>query len=487
MRLRRIRTAALGLLGAFSTSCAGLGSLGTLTPEQEVAVGAREAVSVEQEIGLVADPQLVAYVEAIGRRVAAHSPRRDITYRFHVADMAEPNAFALPGGYIYVSRGLLVLVNSEAELANVLGHEIAHVTARHHAQRHSRATSVGLLTVLGTAAAAILGGAEAAQLAGQIGQVAGAGLIASYTRDQERESDELGQQMALRAGYDPAAMANFLRTLEGWARLQEGGNRMPSFLDSHPATPERIAATAARAATLTPGGAPRDPDGRERVLAHLDGLVVGPSVGEGVLRDGLFLHPDLSFALRPPSGWRVQNQKRALAAAAPSGDALFVLELQGPGDDPRAAAEAFARAKGVRYAESGPARGTLLPGWRALAVAESQQGRLAVDLTWIAWQGLVYRLSGVTPVAAQGRHAGSFETAARSFRPLSRAERAGIRELRLRLVTARANESLAALAARAQGVWKLEELALVNGLTPEARLASGLRIKVANAEPYVGR
>ena len=127
--------------------------------------------------------------------------------------MAEANAFALPGGHIYVSRGLLAIANSEDELANVIGHEIGHVAARHHARQQARAQQVGVASVLGTLAAAVLGGAEAAQVVGQLGQIAGAGYMASHSRDQERESDEIGQTLAAKGGWNPAGMAEFLATL----------------------------------------------------------------------------------------------------------------------------------------------------------------------------------------------------------------------------------------------------------------------------------
>ena len=168
----------------------------TMSPSREAAVGRDAASQVAAEIGLVNDPELTRYVSAIGERLAAKSPRQDVVYRFHVADMPEANAFALPGGYIYVSRGLLALANDEDELANVIGHEIGHVAARHSAQRETRAMGVGILSTLGTVAAGVLGGAGAAQAASQLGQVAGAGLIASYGRDQERQADEVGQKMA---------------------------------------------------------------------------------------------------------------------------------------------------------------------------------------------------------------------------------------------------------------------------------------------------
>jgi predicted Zn-dependent protease len=231
---------ALGACATVYNPVTGRNELTTMSPQREAQLGEQASAQVEREIGLVRDAKLTSYVDAIGQRLAAASPRRDVPYEFGVADMAEPNAFALPGGYVYVSRGLLVLANSEDELANVIGHEIGHVAARHAAQRDTRKTGVGGLSVLGTLAAAALGGAEAAQMAGQLGQVAGAGLIASYSRDQERQADEVGQQISAATGWDPAGMASFLPTLEREGQQRAGGvARQPSFLDSHPAAGER--------------------------------------------------------------------------------------------------------------------------------------------------------------------------------------------------------------------------------------------------------
>ena len=221
------------------------------------------------------DPELVSYVRAMGQRLAAQSPRKDVTYQFFVADMPEPNAFALPGGYIYVSRGLLALSNSEAELANVIGHEIGHVAARHAAQRQTRATGVGIATMLGTILAGVAGGSDAARAAAELGQAAGAGLIASYGRDQERQADEIGQKLAADTGWDPRAMSSFLATLERDTSDRLGSTPRPSYLDSHPALGERVQVTAQRAATLTlVAAAPIAKDQRD-FYGRLNGILVG--------------------------------------------------------------------------------------------------------------------------------------------------------------------------------------------------------------------
>ncbi|MCP5069568.1 MAG: M48 family metalloprotease, partial [bacterium] len=257
-------------------------------------------------MGLVDDPELSAYVRAIGARLAANSPRQDTKYEFRVVDMPEANAFALPGGYIYVSRGLLTLCNSEEELANVMGHEVGHVAARHSAQRETRAAGAGLLTALGTILAGAYGGAEAAQTVGQIGQVAGAGLIASYGRDQERQADSVGQRLSARSGWDPHQMSTFLRTLEADGRLAHG-NRAPSFFDSHPATPERVGNTAALAGTLVRAATPPIARNRADFLRRIRGIMVGPNPAEGVVDGSSFLHVGMDFRMKFPDGWNVQN------------------------------------------------------------------------------------------------------------------------------------------------------------------------------------
>ena len=251
-----------------------------LSTPQEIELGKQASRQVAAEMGIYDDPELGRYVRQLGDRLARFSPRQDLPYSFQIVKMKEVNAFALPGGHIYVSRGLLALANSEDELAGVIGHEIGHVAARHHAQRQTRATGVGLATVLGTLAAAALGGAEAAQSVGQLGQVAGAGFIASYGRDQERQSDDVGQRIAAEAGYDPAAIGDFLESLGREERLRTGRSRQPSFLDSHPSTPERVAATRERAQRLVrTNAAPIAPDDGA-FLRRLEGLLVGEDPAE---------------------------------------------------------------------------------------------------------------------------------------------------------------------------------------------------------------
>ncbi len=475
----------LSMLTACATNPAtGRRELVFMSAEREAALGREAAAQVAREMGIVDDPELTAYVAAVGARVVRESPRQDIPYRFQIVDMPEPNAFALPGGYVYVSRGLLLLTNSEDELANVLGHEIAHVAARHAATREAASVPVGVLTAIGAIAAGIIGGGQAAQAVGQLGQVAGAGLIASYGRDQEREADLLGQQYAARAGANPVAMSDFLRTLERATALERKDSRQPTFFDTHPTTPERVASTATHGATLAVAAKPGIAASRNEFLRKLDGLAVGQNAAEGVIDGSRLVHPALGFGLRFPEAWTVRNGRSAVLAAAPEREAAVVLEMDAPARSTRDAAGQFVRSNRLDVAEAGA---LLLPageGFRVLATLQSQRGPMAADLIWIPHDGRIYRLTGLSGASRYRAYQGAFHSVARSFRSLRPEELRGIQEQRLRIVEARAGETPAQFVARTRSSWNATEVAVANALQEGARLAPGQLVKVSIAEPY---
>jgi len=458
--------------------------LSMMSPEREAELGAEAAQQVAASIGLVEDPELQAYVEALGQRLAQHSPRRDVTYRFAIADMPEPNAFALPGGWIYVSRGLLVLTDSEAELANVIGHEIGHVAARHAASREARSVGAGVLSLLGAVVAGATLGTEVGRGVGQIFQIAGAGLIASYSRGQERQADDIGQRIAAEAGWDPSAMPRFFRTLERDTKLRDPEAGRPHFLDSHPVTRERIENTTCMAGTLAV--APMAPVARDRdaFLAKLDGLLVGPDPAEGIFRGSRFLHPGLRFVIGFPETWNTANGKAVVGAAAPEKDAIVLFQAQERGEDPRSAAAHFAEANRAELLNPASLRIGGFRAVRARALLQSSDGPVALDLTWIAHPAGIFRFTGMSPAARFSQRAATLEAVARSFRRLSDAELASVSDVRLRIVRARKGERLTEVSRRSRNVWNIDEMAVVNGLQLGAQLAPGQSLKVAVEAPY---
>jgi predicted Zn-dependent protease len=224
-----------------------------MSPGQESSVGASEHQKVEQQFGFYNDPKLTAYVNEVGNKVTKDTERADVQYKFYVIDSPIVNAFALPGGYIYVSRGLLALANSEAELAAVLSHETGHITARHSAERYSH----GVVTSLG---AAVLGAAVGSDGVSQALGVGSNLYLSSYSRGQENEADMLGLRYMTRGGYEPSAMSSFLKSLQNdtslESRMQGGdGGDSTSYFSTHPATAERVSSTLSQAANYPKGGA----------------------------------------------------------------------------------------------------------------------------------------------------------------------------------------------------------------------------------------
>jgi len=453
-----------------------------LSAEQEKKIGEEESKKIEKQMGLLDHQQLTGYLEALGKRLAEQSPRQDVSYQFHLVDMKEPNAFALPGGYVYVTRGLLALVNTEDELAGVVGHEIGHVAARHSVQKISKqgpfAIIFGIVSGVTGLISPLVG-----NILGGVGDLAQGLVFAPYSRSQESEADRVGQDMAAHAGWEPAGLAAFLNTLGREENLYQDGPQRASFFDSHPATPDRVAKTAKHAKTLQ--RAAREPisPSREAFLARLDGLVVGQRAANGIFVGQTFLHPDFKIFLRFPEKWHLQNSPEQVAAAAPDGEALMLLKAVAEGTDPMEGARALERTTKSEIVSK--TQKTTINGLPAAHTQMSPDSKVELDLTWIAHRGVIYLLAGVAPRNRFGAVRPIFAQTTQSFRPLLPEEREAIREKHIRLVKAQAGETVEALTARSGSAWKTDEVAVANGLASGEQLTAGQVIKVAVAEPYV--
>src|SRR5262249_19076431 len=346
------------------------------------------------------------YVRAVGERLARFSPRPDAHYTFDIVDMEEPNAFALPGGPVYVSRGLLALTNSEDELAGVIGHEIGHVAARHAVQRVTAAAPLSVVTGLGALATGIVSPALGGVVGG-LGGMAGALVLAPYSREQESEADRVGQDMIAAAGWDPAGLSRMLRTLEREEAARGGQRSAMDFFATHPPLPRRVALTEERATGLQRGpGAPIAPGAA--YLRRLEGLPVGPRAAAGVFQGATFLHPDLDFHVKFPAGWKTVNDRTAVGAMAGDQGSAVVPEVVGEGTDPEIGARALEKQTGVTLArvERGSIGG--LTTAHATADARTSDGRVALDFTWIAHGGRIFRMTGVTSPGAAERMRATF-------------------------------------------------------------------------------
>ena len=473
------------IMGAWS-GCAinpvsGWPELTLISAKQEQEIGAEEAKKVEEQMGLLDDTPFLPYLDAVGQRLAKESPRQDVTHQFHVADMAEPNAFALPGGYVYVTRGLLALVNSEDELAGVVGHEIGHVAARHTVQKISRQ---GPFAVVFGLASGIVGLVSpfVGNIIGGVGDLTQSLVFSPYSRSQETEADRVGQEMAAKAGWDPAALSAFLSTLEREVNLMSKEPRKPSFFDSHPATPDRVQKTAEHAKELTRvSRAPISPT-QEAFLARLDGMVYGQRAANGIFEGRAFLHPDMNFFVEFPDKWQHDNTPQKIVAVSPNGDAAVIVGAVGEGTDPlEGARQVEKKTKTDVVAKTEKLTIGDLPAAHTQIKAD---GNVTLDITWIAYGGLIYQVVGMAPTKQFGTLEAQFGSVAHSFRPLSASERAGIKEKRIRLVKAQAGETIEAMVARAHSAWKPDQVAVANGLVVTAPLREGQVLKVAVEEQY---
>lgn len=439
--------------------------------------------------GALADPELQAYVDRIGRRLAQVTEQPGEPWTFTVLDSPTVNAFALPGGQVYLTRGLVALANSEAELAGVIGHEMGHVTAGHAGSRQTRgAWATGLLIgarILGAIAGVDEGLLDAG---GQIGQLAAGGILADYSREDELVADRLGVRYLARAGYDPYAQADFLESLAAWGALDArdaGRDPAPAtgFFDSHPATPERarIAVELAREA-----GGPilqGDARGRERHLDAVDGLVFGDAPEQGFVRGQTFSHPVLGFTYQVPDGFRIRNAPDAVRAAGPDG-ARFILD--GAPDDGGALAQYIEKTWLPAISRQFPVGEPRWVDRRRIngleaAVAEVPvtigQRRHDALLTVVRMDGKLYRLAGLAPNGS-----GMFERleeAAESFRRLSPAETRALAPARIKVVTVRPGETVATLAATMpDGPLAEERFRVLNALEAGEEVRPGQRVKL---------
>lgn len=301
----------------------------------EVAEGQKQHQLILKQYGVYDNPKVQAYANDVGQKLAAQSHRPNLTWTFTVLDSTEINAFALPGGYVYITRGIMAYLDSEAELAGVLGHEIGHVCARHGAQRATRQRNAGLGVMAATVLGAVLeagGISRATDLASQVSQTAAAGYIASYSREQESQADELGAEYLSRNQYNPQNMVNVIKVLKNQERFaadtaKAEGRPAPTganWLASHPSNDKRLADIEQIAAGY--GGHYAD-DQHAHYLKTIDGMTFGDSREQGVVRGRHFYHEGLGIALTAPNGWRIQNAPEAITLVNGAGDAGLIVRL----------------------------------------------------------------------------------------------------------------------------------------------------------------
>jgi predicted Zn-dependent protease len=474
--LRRAATTAASAI--FLATCAtnpvtGKHELALISEAQEIQMGQQGAQEVAQTIGLLRDQALQDYVQRVGAALAAKSERPNLQWTFRAVDDPSPNAFALPGGYIFVTRGLLDLMDSEAELAGVVGHEIGHVTARHTVQQLSRQQ----LAQLGLGLGSILSPTVA-----QLGNVLGSGLqllFLKYGRDDERQADELGFKYALNTGYD---MREFPDIFESLQRIGEASKQspVPAWMSTHPDPGERVQTAEKRLAALDrswQGTKLGDQDFLQRV----NGLVYGENPRNGFFRNGVFYHPDMRFRLAMPNGWQAQNTPQAVIAVSPQQDGAIQLTLA-QGGSPEAAARAFLSQQGIQPGQGTSQTVNGVPAVASYFQAQSEQGTIQGLVAFFGHNGQTLQVLAYAPAQRFSAYDAGFRQVIGSFAPVTDPAILNVQPNVVRVVRLDRAESLGAFAQRTGSVIPVTELAILNQVEGAgSQLAAGTLAKTVVA------
>jgi predicted Zn-dependent protease len=448
-----------------------------MSESQEIAMGRESDAQVRAEMGVYDDPELAKYVSDIGLRLAKLSERPNLPWQFTVVDQPAINAFALPGGFIYITRGILPFLQDEAELVGVLGHEIGHVTARHSVRQYTR-------TVGGVAALGALGVfVPAARPFGQISEQALGLLFLRYGREDELQADQLGARYAASAGWDPAGVPGMLSTL-GLLDEASGDRRgIPNWLSTHP---EPLARVAEIKPTVTKLSAGRSDflTNREGLERRMDGVIFGDNPEQGVIRGSAFLHPPLRFRIDFPAKWEIANSPQQVVAKAPDADVFMLLQgvTKPQGQTARDVATAHMQAAGFQ-AVSGDR--TTINGLDAFVGVYQGTidglGEVRSRAAHIAHGGTYYLVAGLVAPAGFDSVDGAFMSAIRSFRPLTTAEAQAIRPSRVDFYTVRDGDTWVSLAERSGGAIRPSTLAVMNHSLPDTAPRVGARVRIVVA------
>ena len=473
---RRLWLVTIVVLSLFTLHCArdyvtGKRTFTLLTEADEIALGREADPQILAEFGVYDDPKLTAYVDQIGQAIAGVSHRPNLKYTFRVVDSPVVNAFALPGGWVYFTRGILAHFNSEAELAGVMGHEVGHIVARHGAEQISRAQLAGLAIGLGAALSPEF------RKFSKFAEVGVGLLFLKFSRDQESESDRLGVEYATRLGYNAHEMANFFKTI---ARLSEkSGATMPTFLSTHPNPRDREK----RIHALTREWQQKiefQPKNVRRIdyLRRIDGIVYGEDPRQGFVESGMFYHPQMRFQFPVPERWQVKNSPASVQLTAPRQAAAIQLSLA-KAATPEEAARRFTQNSKAAVLERRSMRIHGFPAVRLQSQVISDSDTLRVLSHFIQKEQTVFVFHGFTTHERYTDFRRVFSEVARGFDRLR--NQAALRKkpwrVRIRKVN-RAGTLQQVLSRYRLPGDRFEEIAILNGLELGDRVQAGQWIKI---------
>jgi predicted Zn-dependent protease len=439
-----------------------------ISESQEIQMGKDADKDIIASMGLYPDSSLQRYIRNLGDELAAKSERPNLPWTFRLVDDPVVNAFALPGGFVYITRGIMAYLNSEAELAGVMGHEIGHVTGKHAVARMSKAQ----IAQVGLGVGQIL--EPSLQKYSQLAN-AGLGLLfLKYSRDDETQADELGVRYMTRIGDDPRAMVGVMTMLDRVTQAG-GGAGAPEWLATHPNPGNRRENIQEEVDTMHVDFAKTKLD-RDSYLRRLEGLVFGDNPRHGYFKGSSFYHPDLKFLFVFPEGWQTSNQLQAVMGVSPNQDVLIQITLSSAAT-PDAAATQFLNQQGISGARP---RAITINGIQALwsdFTAQTDQGALAGSAAFLSHDGKVYQLLAYGTQQGWASNGAAATTSLRSFARLTDPKALAVEPMRLRIVKLDRAMTLQQFADKYPGPVSVEKLALINRVEPSTELKAGELVK----------
>lgn len=445
-----------------------------MSPQQEVQVGAQEHKKILKQFGVYKDKELQEYVTRVGKKVVQYTERPEVHYQFFLLDSPVVNAFALPGGYIYMTRGLLALANSEAEMASVLAHETGHITARHSAERYSRSVVTSLGAMILSTAVGSAGVSEALGVGSNL-------YLSSYSRGQESQADSLGIRYLSRSGYTPTGMAGFLTNLQADTVLQariddKTTSNTASYFSTHPATAERVRKTINEARQYAQQGIVK----HDPYLRMIDGMVYGDSAAQGFVRGNNFYHPDLGFKFSVPEGYKLKNKPSHIIASAKNGAAII---FDFSSNKEQTTPASFIRNTWMKGQNVTSAQNIIINGMDAAtaSIKGSINGKaMNIRLIAIRWGEKQFaRFQIAMPTNLSAAQMQVLKTTTYSFDRMSQKDKLRLKPYRIKLVTSRSGDSVGSLASRmAQKDHKEQRFRVLNGLKPNDKIIANRLYKV---------
>lgn len=425
------------------------------------------------------------YVEGVGRRVSAYSgvANPGQSFRFTTLNSAVENAFALPGGYVYITRQLMTLMDDEAELAFVLGHETGHIAANHSQQRRAATQRNSILGVLGAVLGSVVGNSAFGNLISQGAMQYAQTATLSFSRDQEYQADTLGTRYIVAAGYDPLGGPRILASLGRASALQtriqgNSGRSTPEWASTHPLSENRV--QRARAEAQRTGKAGRGMTNRDQFLNMLDGAIVDDDPAQGIIDGRRFTHPDLGMQFSIPTGFLMQNGTSAVSVSGTGGQAQFSGGRYNGSLEQYISQVVSALTGGRQQVAMGTPRSTIVNGLQAMySVGRANSSTGAIDVSVMAYRwdrDTVYHFVMLT---RGGAGIGPFTSMVDSLRRITPQEAAGIRPRVIDVVTVRRGDTAQTLSgAMAYRDYKIERFLSLNNLTANSRLVPGQRVKL---------